>query len=336
MERTLADLYRFQIAGIILQSPDAKVLTATFATTHSTESSESIDGVRLTGLLSPDSACTENGLLEDDGSDFGIGTETRTAQTEQYLSTESEENKKFVIRSVIHPENGQEISLQEAVEMGVIRHADGKYLNTVTGEATPIQVAMKEGLINVMFTTTKRSKEKKSSIGVITVKTIREETRPYRIQSILDTRTGKEMTHAEAVERNVIDEGHGTYLNRQTGRKMLIAEAIELGLVSVEYSGDVPSPDVISTTYAVRGVLDRARQKVVTFLDAMRRDIVDRETGTYRDTLTGQRMYVGDAISQGYMKARVVEDATQLNDIDSEHVFTVDNTEVVIKPIAVQ
>lgn len=344
MERTLADLYRFQIAGIILQSPaDANVLTTTCAPTHSTTdtSSESTGGGLLHALPSPDSACPmdhddldDEDEDEEDGSDLGIGTETRTAHTEQYSSTESEESRRFVIRSIIHPENGQEISLQEAVEVGVICHSDGTYRNTSTGEAKPIPLAMNEGFINVMFTTTKRSKEKKSSIGVITVKTIREQTRPYHIHFVLDTRTGQEMTREEAVERNIIAEGHGTYLNRQTGRKMLIVEAIELGLISVEYSGDVLSPpDIISNTYAVHGVVDRARQKVVTFLDAMQRGIVDREAGTYQDTLTGQRMYVGDAILQGYMKGRIVEDVTKLN-VDDENVFTINNTEgfVIIKP----
>lgn len=400
MERTLVDLFHFQIAGIILHNPpaaaeEAKALTTTYAAVHSTTQSPSSTsspsgdssgrgGGRglLMGLLPsspaaaaaadsaycPSSSSTDesNGGLDDDGSsDLGIGTETRTAQTEHYSSTELEERKRFVIRSVIHPpESGQEISLKEAVETGVISHAEGTYVNKATGEARPILVAMKEGLINVIFTTTKRSKEKKSSVGVITVKTIRQQTRPYRVQTVLDTRTGKEMTREEAVERNIIDEGQGTYLNRQTGRKMLIAEAVQLGLVSggvecpaaatgATEGGDVPPsssscpPDVISQTYAVHGVVDRARQKVVSFVDALRRDVVDRETGTYRDTLTGQRMDVGEAILQGYMKARVVDtpddvptrqQMINMSSVDGENTsFTFDCTEeevVVIKPTA--
>lgn len=58
---------------------------------------------------------------------------------------------------------------------GIINPEEGIYVNPSTGEKCPIPAAMSKGLIKVSFTTTKRSREKKSSIGIITVKTIREQ-----------------------------------------------------------------------------------------------------------------------------------------------------------------
>ena len=107
--------------------------------------------------LSPDSGLNENGF-DEDGTDFGFGTETKMAETEQFYSAESEENKKFVIRSVVDGRSRKEISLKEAIEIGVIVPSEGVYVDHDNGKRLPIPVAMKEGLIKVMFTTTKRTK----------------------------------------------------------------------------------------------------------------------------------------------------------------------------------
>ena len=115
------------------------------------------------------------------GGEFGFATETKTAETEQLTAAEMEEKKTFTIRSVIDPyDSDNEISLQEAILMGIIKPDDGMYVNTQTGENIPIPLAMSQGLIKVEFTSVRRSREKKSSIGIITVKTVKEVTRPYR------------------------------------------------------------------------------------------------------------------------------------------------------------
>ena len=46
----------------------------------------------------------------------------------------------------------------------------------------------------------------------------------------------------------------------------------------------------------------------------------------YRNTLTHDQMYVGDAIMRGFLKARPISDAKNL-DIDPENEMTVDKTE---------
>ena len=48
----------------------------------------------------------------------------------------------------------------------------------------PIPVAMNAGLINVEFTTTKKVKETKSSVGIITVNTVRTPVRPYLVLTV--------------------------------------------------------------------------------------------------------------------------------------------------------
>ena len=92
----------------------------------------------------------------------------------------------------------------------------------------------------------KRTKEKKSSIGIITVKTIREVPRPYIVISVRDTNMGDDITQEEAVKRGIINEEGGTYTDRRTGKKMLIKEAADLGQIKLEYTdeGEVVEPEV--------------------------------------------------------------------------------------------
>jgi len=91
--------------------------------------------------------CTK--LKEEDERNFGLGRESQTAKTEQLLAAEGEERKTFAIRSVVNPTDGAEISLQQAILLGVILPDEGIYVNIVTGDKKPIPSAMSEGLIKV-------------------------------------------------------------------------------------------------------------------------------------------------------------------------------------------
>jgi hypothetical protein len=257
---------------------------------------------------------------------------TRTAETEQIQSAELEEKKTFIIRSVINPYDDNEISLQEAIVDGFIRPTEGAYVNPRTGITIPIPEAMSKGLIKVSFTTTRRGQEKRSSMGIITVKTIREPLRPYIVMSVIDPQTGEKITQREAAKRDILHEHRGIYVNTKTGERMLVSEAIEKHLMEVEYTGEAPLPEVVAKTYAVRAVVDLRHKKIITFAEAVRRGIIDKESGAYKNTQTGETMYVGDAIMRGFLKARKI-DRTASMDIDPENKMLVDKTETIRKKV---
>jgi len=83
----------------------------------------------------------------------------------------------------------------------------------------------------------------------------------------------------------------------------------------------------------VRAVVDRRAKKTVTFSEAIRTGIIDRESGAFRNNLTGETMYVGDAIMRGFLKARLLkaEDATHGLNIDPENKMVIDKTEMIRK-----
>ena len=88
-------------------------------------------------------------IKPDDYGSYGMATESQTAETEQLSAAEGEESKKFAIKSVVNPADGSEISLQQAIMVGIIQPEEGVYFNSVTGEKKPIPTAMSEGLIKV-------------------------------------------------------------------------------------------------------------------------------------------------------------------------------------------
>jgi len=274
--------------------------------------------------ISDDSAYIENGndQFDGDATDFGFGSEVKTAKAEQFSSAESEESKKFIIRSVVNPSSHEDISLQQAIASGIVLPTQGVYVSNA-GEYMPISLAMNSGLIKVMSTSTRRTAEKKSSVGIVTVKTVKQGSRPYVIISVRDTKSGSDISQDLAAKSEILDELHGTYFNWKTGKRMLITEAAEMGLVKIEYCGEVPEPECINKTYAVRAALDRQRQTTVSFQDAIKSGLIDKDTAAYVDMVTGRKIHVEEAIMRGFLRARIVDDVSALN-VDNYHVITVD------------
>ena len=66
--------------------------------------------------------------------------------------------------------------------------------------------------------------------------------------------------------------------------------------------------------------------------------IIDRDSGAFLDTLTGDKMYVGDAIMRGFLKARIIDEDSGL-DIDPENQMVIEKTDKIrqhlLRPLSV-
>jgi len=102
-----------------------------------------------TVVIMPDLTAPKAAEKVEEGTQFGTGKEVKTAETEQLMAAEVEEKKTFAIKSVVNPADGAEISLQDAIMLGVIQPDEGIYVNSITGEKKPIAEAMSDGLIKV-------------------------------------------------------------------------------------------------------------------------------------------------------------------------------------------
>ena len=79
-------------------------------------------------------------------------------------------SQRFTIKSVKNTLDDSEISMDEAVRVGIIDATTGTYNNLKTGERYPIPIAMTAGFIIVESTQTKKTEEKTQGVGVVTVK----------------------------------------------------------------------------------------------------------------------------------------------------------------------
>ena len=70
-------------------------------------------------------------------------------------------------------------------------------------------------------------------------------------------------------------------------------------------------------------------RRQVPFTEAVRRGLVDRDTGCYVNNVTSERVFAGDAMRRGYYKGEVVDDPSSIVGIDSanrvviEHIHSV-------------
>ena len=247
-----------------------------------------------------------------------------------------EENKRYVIKAVVDPRTNEDISMKDAIASGIIIKEAGIYMNPDSGSYLSIQEAMGKNLIKVEFVSTRKTAEKVTAIGLIRIKT-RVDNRPYSISNVTDSFTGEVISFEEAKERGVIDEEHGFYIIGATGEKITLDSAIDKNWVTPNYGPEGP-PQHDVKTYAVNAVVDQRLRKKIPFQEAVQRGLIDKNTGNYINNVTGEHVYVADAIQRGFLKAKAVEDSMGL-DMDATNTVVVERVDLirknVLKPIGI-
>lgn len=271
-------------------------------------------------------------VLKKDAEHIGGGSKRESVSAEEITSRSHEENKRFVVKSVVDPRDGQQISIKEAVAEGIINHQTGLYVNPVTGKTKTIGVAMAEGLIQIEYATTTKTQEKVESIGVITIRT-QIDNHEYTITGAVDKKTGEKLETEEARRREVIDEAAGYFIDNVTGKRYPLDDAIEKGWVFAQYDDEATGePQFETKTYAISAVVDQTVRKPVPFVDAIRKGLIDRDTGNYINNVTGERVFAAEAIRRGFFKSVVVDDPSSLN-IDATNRVVVDRIDRVRKNV---
>ena len=222
--------------------------------------------------------------------------------------------------------------------LGIVNQNNGTYVNPDTGDAIPIPEAMTTGQIQVQYVQTSRTKEETKSFGLITIRTT-VAAKPYTIVEVIDTNSGLRLTVNEATHQGILDESAGTYMNNKTGREMLIVDAIESGLVITddcdtesETSSICSESDMVTKTYAINGVVDQRLKKKVPFQEAVRKGLIEKDTGCYVNNVTGERLHPTAAIKFGFLKAKLVDDPSSL-DIDPENRVWIERVDYLKKKV---
>ena len=162
---------------------------------------------------------------------------------------------------------------------------------------------------------------KAAAMGLMTIKATIEKQR-YKIVEVIDADTEKSYTLVQARRRGLIDLKTNEYVYPETKERIPLDDAIDKGLVIVEFeeteevNNNEASDDELETrTYAIKYVLDQKRQTEVPFHQAVKRGLINAETGNYYNNVTGEEVYLVDAIKKGLLKGGAVSNAESL-DID--------------------
>lgn len=213
----------------------------------------------------------------------------------------------------------------------MVDQSRGMYVNPDTGEGFSIPEAMNTGLIKVEYTSATRTEEKTKAVGLITIRT-KIDNREYTITGAYDAGNGEKVTYEEALHRGVISEDSTSFYNTSNGQDLSLDDAVELGWVLVEYDPHAEQPTYETKTYAVNAVVDQRLKKKVPFFEAVRRGLIEKDTGNYVNNTTGERIYVVEAIKRGFLKAKVVDDPSSL-DIDANNKLVVDRMDMIRKNV---
>ena len=244
------------------------------------------------------------------------GSYNQTVEAEHLVSSSKEVKQRIVIRSVRDPRDDKNISMDEAIKLNILDMGRGLYMNPDTGASKPIAAAMSEGLIKVEKVTETVSEQKSEALGLITIRDKVEDRRQYKVLAVTDALTAEKLDLDEATKRGLLS--NGTFVISTTGQRIPMDEAIDSGWVQVEYEDLERSiKDVVFDvkTYAVRTVVDQRLKKHVSFMEAVHRGLIEKDTGNYVNNATGEKVYVVDAIKRGFLEATLVDDASKL-DID--------------------
>ena len=64
--------------------------------------------------------------------------------------------------------------------------------------------------------------------------------------------------------------------------------------------------EAVTKTYAVHAVVDVKTKKRLSFREAIDQNIFEPDDGSYLNTATGEKLYVGDAIRKGLIKVTFI------------------------------
>ena len=274
-----------------------------------------IDAVEDVVLETTDIA-TEDSELHDVTVSGEIQHESASAQTSQYVAASQEIRHTFSITGVINAKTGEEVSMTEAIEQGLLDQQSGMYRDNVTNTEMPIPEAMGKGLIRVESTKTMQTREEVQSVGIMTI-TIRKEKRSFTVISIKHPVTEETLSVEDAVKAGVYLLEDKVIKNTDTGETMSIEDAVTCGAAEVEYKEEVKPDDVevMQKTLAVSSVIDKKEGKKVSFHEAVKRGLIIVETSQYVNNVTGEKVYGAEALKKGYIRAKVVDDPSVIESL---------------------
>ncbi|EFO27980.1 hypothetical protein LOAG_00505 [Loa loa] len=221
-------------------------------------------------------------------------------------------------KGVSHPANGERISVQRAIELGIINPKTGEVKNPFTNEklawldimkpvytsltmegvydptkgyGVPVLTALTEGLIDVstgqysnIITAETITLKDASNKGLIDTETYKAITEPF----LLDYRTKRKLNLIEAVQNKLVDPRNKT---------IQFDEQIIMPVSRATAEGKIP--------LFIGEKLKRIDK--MTFAEALSKGMIDVAQNRFTDSDSGKQMSINHAIEEGYIDTGNVE-----------------------------
>lgn len=286
-----------------------------------------LDIIDESGKISSPASRSRMGILEAitsgvlDADSVRSVTDTRTGE----LLTLSD----ALVNGIVVPEGrfrdlakGEELSIPEAVDRGLITSVAQKsifdidgFKDPISGEFISLNSALLKGLVSpksggsfVVDLTTGKTVSLNDAIE-------RGEARP-EVMEMLNrgigvTENGVEVSVLEAVLHHLLEPQSGQLLDPRTGRTVPLEEAIKRGLITPDGAALLASLlNITVTTQTVTKTIKKyvtitetgetvTRDYKVAYSEALRRGLVDERTAEYTDPDSGKVMDISEAIREG-------------------------------------
>ncbi|CAF1300148.1 unnamed protein product [Rotaria magnacalcarata] len=203
------------------------------------------------------------------------------------------ETKTYTLKSAIHPRTRKEIPIRQAIDEGIIDHAKGFYVNSITGENLPISVAIERGLI---FTELIDQNAKYVKYIII--------------EQVIDPITNRRLGITEAIQSGLLNSTVTAYHHPVKQRQMSLMEAYEQGFIIGKLSDQKPSSFIgdqrQQTFYLITNVTDIRTERIYNLQEATEQKLFDRRKCVYIHPITGDEINIGDAVKRGFIQVQAV------------------------------
>ncbi|CAF1587078.1 unnamed protein product [Rotaria magnacalcarata] len=228
-----------------------------------------------------------------------LSSTTTTANGQETIGTTNikrgtvKETKTYTLKSAIHPRTRKEIPIRQAIDEGIIDHAKGFYVNSITGENLPISVAIERGLI---FTELIDQNAKYVKYIII--------------EQVIDPITNRRLGITEAIQSGLLNSTVTAYHHPVKQRQMSLMEAYEQGFIIGKLSDQKPSSFIgdqrQQTFYLITNVTDIRTERIYNLQEATEQKLFDRRKCVYIHPITGDEINIGDAVKRGFIQVQAV------------------------------
>ncbi len=212
----------------------------------------------------------------------------------------------YALKSVRDINTDEDVDPVEAERRGLINKIVGIYIDPITGDKMSIRDAIRRGLIQAMEIEEPDYEDLPEDATIYaTMEAIREK-QTMNISTVIDLRTGEEISIMEAVRRGIIDPKTGQYVNTVTSDKMTVSDAYAEGLVKAHVkkseTSTLSQTPKLTRVFNITNVVDPRSGQVVSVTEAIERGLLDVASGQYIHPMTGQRKPFSQAAAEGLLR----------------------------------